>query len=288
MDEQHLYHREALNDWDYSEDDWAETDDAQFADASDFDNLEQDDPFYSVGENTSKQPEKEGNDSQDLEQDITAFDDLESELSDPPEEEPLEINSGSIEISRRSGRARAPQTLYPGQIIYGSAPISRKLVDNPSQPNPSLTTPETPSSLARFTSNRVAQSHIHMVHTLRMLESNVNNEGDDEPNSLKQAMHRADWPKWKEAMQVEYDSLIENETWELTSMPENRQVITGRWCFKLKKDRNGQILKYKARWVAHGFKQEEGVDFVETFAAVVKPMSYKCLFGVNVKRGYKI
>ena len=89
-------------------------------------------------------------------------------------------------------------------------------------------------------------------------------------------------------MQEEYDSLIKNETWELTPAPENRQVITSRWCFKLKKDRDGHILKYKARWVAHGFKQEEGNDFVETFAAVVKPMSYKCLFGVSVKRGYKI
>ena len=68
----------------------------------------------------------------------------------------------------------------------------------------------------------------------------------------------------------------------------NGTKCSGRWCFKLKKDRDGHILKYKARWVAHGFKQEEGNDFVETFAAVVKPMSYKCLFGVSVKRGYKI
>ncbi len=95
-------------------------------------------------------------------------------------------------------------------------------------------------------------------------------------------MHPTDCLKWKEAIQAEYHSPIENGAWELMSMLENRQVITGQWCFRLKKDRNGQILKYKARWVAHRFKQEEKVDFVETFAAVVKPISYKCLFGVSV------
>ncbi len=89
----------------------------------------------------------------------------------------------------------------------------------------------------------MAQSHIHMLQTLRMLESNVDNEGDDEPISLNQTMHLTDLLKWKEAIQAEYNSLIENKTWELTSMPENRQVITGRWCFKLKKDCNRQILK---------------------------------------------
>ncbi len=283
VDEQHLYHREALNDWDYSEDDWAETDDAELADVDDFGSFDTDDSSYSVAKNTSKQPEKEGNDSQDLEQDLTALDDLESELSDPPEKKPLEINSGSTETSRQSGQPTAPRTLYPGQITYGSAPISRRIVDNPTQPNLNPNTTETPSSLARFTSTCVAQCQIHMVQTLRILESNMDNEGDDEPNSLNQAMHRTDWLKWKEAMQAKYNFLIENKTWELTSMPENRQVITCRWCFKLKKDRIGQILKYKARWVVHRFKQEERVDFVKTFAAVLKLISYKCPFGVSVK-----
>ncbi len=85
-------------------------------------------------------------------------------------------------------------------------------------------------------------------------------------------------------MQAEYDSLMENETWEITPLPENRQVMTGQSFFKLKKDRDGRVLKCKARWVAHGLKQQEGIDFMETFAEVVKPMSYKCFFGVSVKR----
>ena len=89
-------------------------------------------------------------------------------------------------------------------------------------------------------------------------------------------------------MEIEYNSLMENGTWEIVSPPKGANVITGKWVFKLKKDRFGNILKYKARWVAHGYKQEEGLDYVETFAAVVKPMSYKCLFAVGVKRGYWI
>ncbi len=70
--------------------------------------------------------------------------------------------------------------------------------------------------------------------------------------------------------------------------PNRANVITGKWYFKLKKDRFGHILKHKARWVAYRYKQEEGLDYVEIFAAVVKPMSYKCLFAVGVKRGYRI
>ena len=67
----------------------------------------------------------------------------------------------------------------------------------------------------------------------------------------------------------------------------SQYYITGWWCFKLKKDHNGHVLKYKARCVADSFKQEESIDLVETFAAVGKLMSYNCLFEVSVKRRYK-
>ena len=127
-----------------------------------------------------------------------------------------------------------------------------------------------------------------MVRVLRMLSSNVDNEGADEPKSLKEAMARHDWPEWKMAMEREYNSLMENGTWELVSPPNGANVITGKWCFKLKKDWFRHILKYKAKWVAHGYKQGERLDYVETYAVVVKPMNYKCLFAVGVKRGYRI
>lgn len=153
VDEQHLYHREALNDWDYSEDDWTESDDAQFADVSDFDSSETgssilpNGSLYSVGDNISKLPEKEGNILERQEQNTDDLNDLESELSEPPKEplqEPLEKSFSSTENIRRSGRARAPRVLYPGQASYGS------------NPNQNIDHGNTPSSLARFTSSRVA------------------------------------------------------------------------------------------------------------------------------------
>lgn len=50
--------------------------------------------------------------------------------------------------------------------------------------------------------------------------------------------------------------------------------------YKLKRGPNGEIQRYKARWVVRGFEQVDGVDFNETFASVVKPMSYKVLFAI--------
>ena len=121
-----------------------------------------------------------------------------------------------------------------------------------------------------------------------MLEANIDNKEDNEANTHKQAISRPDWPKWKEVIQAEYVPMMENETWELTAIPDHRQVITDRWCFRLKKDWDSHILKYKARRVANSFKQEKYIDFVENFAAMVKSRSYKCLFGISMKRRYKI
>ena len=127
-----------------------------------------------------------------------------------------------------------------------------------------------------------------MVRVLTTLAKGQDNEGPDEPQTLREAMLSPYWEHWKNAMEVEYESLMDNETWTLETAPSDQKVITGRWLFKLKKDRYGQILKYKARWVVHAFKQKEGLDYLDTFATVVKPVSYKTLMGISVKRRLSI
>lgn len=53
-----------------------------------------------------------------------------------------------------------------------------------------------------------------------------------------------------------------------------------KWVYKHKRGPNGEILRYKARWVVQGYEQEEGIDYNETSTSVVKPMSYKALFAI--------
>ena len=104
--------------------------------------------------------------------------------------------------------------------------------------------------------------------------------GPSEPPSYRHAKTDPAWPKWLEAMRSEHKSLIDNGTWSLVDRPADRNILTGRWTYKLKRGPNGEILRYKARWVARGFEQMEGIDYNETFASVVKLMSYKALFAI--------
>ena len=83
-------------------------------------------------------------------------------------------------------------------------------------------------------------------------------------------------PKWYGAMKDEFQSLEKNKVWELTKLPKNKNLVSGKWHFTLKRDGNGKIIKYKARYVARGFNQKQGVDFEETYSPTVKMVTLRC------------
>ncbi len=120
--------------------------------------------------------------------------DLRSKPSEPSEK-PQNFNSGRTENLRRSDRGRVSRVLYPGSITYGANLISSRSVNSPTKPTQDPNITDEPSSLAQFASTCVPQSHINIVQTLGKLEVNIDNEGDDEPNTLKQAIRRTDWLK---------------------------------------------------------------------------------------------
>ena len=108
-----------------------------------------------------------------------------------------------------------------------------------------------------------------------------------EPWDRRQALQQKDASDWIKAMQDEYNSLIENHTWEVVPRPTDRKVLSSRWVFKRKLGPDGTILKHKARFVARGFTQVYGLDFDETYASVVKAPSYRLLFALQALYGWK-
>ncbi|GJV70159.1 retrovirus-related pol polyprotein from transposon TNT 1-94 [Tanacetum coccineum] len=72
------------------------------------------------------------------------------------------------------------------------------------------------------------------------------------------------------SMQEELNEFERLEVWELVPRPDKVMVITLKWIYKVKLDELGGILKNKARLVARGYRQEEGIDFEESFAPVAR------------------
>lgn len=93
---------------------------------------------------------------------------------------------------------------------------------------------------------------------------------DDTPSTYEEAINSKDNLNWKKAMENEMNSLKENHTWELTDLPSGARAISCKWVYRLKTNPDGSINKYKARVVAKGFSQRQGIDYSETFSPVAK------------------
>ena len=68
---------------------------------------------------------------------------------------------------------------------------------------------------------------------------------------------------WQRAMDEEMASLMANKTWTLEEAPPGIKPIPVKWVFKIKRDSNGNIERYKARLLAKGFRQRESIDYQE-------------------------
>ena len=74
--------------------------------------------------------------------------------------------------------------------------------------------------------------------------------------TFKSAMESSNADKWKEACDLEVDSLCKNKTWSLVSLPQGRNAIGCRWVFRIKENQAGEIERFKARLRGQGIFAE--------------------------------
>ena len=86
------------------------------------------------------------------------------------------------------------------------------------------------------------------------------------------------------AIQEEFDSLIQNQTWGLLAVSSDRIPLDGKWVFRLKRGSKGEITQFQARWIVKRFQQQEGINYNQTFASVMKPINYKSIFAITAAR----
>src|SRR4051812_47932580 len=86
-----------------------------------------------------------------------------------------------------------------------------------------------------------------------------------EPMTYKQALSLPNANKWKAAMQEELESMWTNQVWDLVDLPAGCKAIGNKWVLKIKHNSDGSIERYKARLIAKGYTQREGIDYDETF-----------------------
>eukprot|EP00253_Pinus_taeda_P009013 PITA_09013 len=129
-------------------------------------------------------------------------------------------------------------------------------------------------------STRPKRSTIPDDYVVYLQEYGYNIGAENDPESFSQAMSCKESKLWYDAMKEEMNSIKSNKVWDLVELPNGAKAIGCKWVFTTKKDSLGNIERYKARFVAKGFTQKEGIDYTETFSPVSKKYSLQIIMAL--------
>ena len=94
--------------------------------------------------------------------------------------------------------------------------------------------------------------------------------------------------QWIIAMQEELNQFERSKVWTLVPPPENHSIIGTKWVYRNKMDESGIVIQNKARLVAQGYNQEEGIDFDETYSPVARLEAIRILLAYATHEDFKL
>ncbi|MCO5609585.1 hypothetical protein L7F22_063815 [Adiantum nelumboides] len=110
----------------------------------------------------------------------------------------------------------------------------------------------------------------------------------EEIPTIAEALQGPEADRWREAMDSELTSLLQNNTWTLAELPPDRKAVTCKWLLRKKFNPDGTVARYKAHLVARGFSQTPGLDFNETFSSVLPLASLRILLALAAHYNFHV
>nr|GFA41177.1 Gag-Pol polyprotein [Tanacetum cinerariifolium] len=106
-----------------------------------------------------------------------------------------------------------------------------------------------------------------------------------EPKTVKEALTN---PAWIGSMQEELHQFIRLDVWELVPSPDGIKPLTLKRLFKNKHDKENTVIRNKTRLVVRGYRQEEGIDFEESFAPVARMEAIRIFLAYAAHKGFTL
>ena len=112
---------------------------------------------------------------------------------------------------------------------------------------------------------------------------------EKEFNNYNDATRNLYFSQWLKAMRDELDFLLKNHIWDIVDFTfDERKSLNDKWIYKLKRNVDDVVVRYKLKWCVKNFLQQYDIDFDQTFVFVVKSMIFRILFVVVAFLNLKI
>lgn len=128
----------------------------------------------------------------------------------------------------------------------------------------------------------------HKDYDMSMIVLSAEYYVQDLPETVEEIKTHPNHTKWKAAMEEEMRAFNENNTWILVKRLLNKRVINKKWVFKVKTDKQGNVIRFKARLVVKGCSQKLGFDYMDTYTLVANIVTVRTLLSLALHKDWHI